>query len=576
MFVLGKNELSRRFYDLRHSKILAIDTETTGLDPWLNKVRLVQIASPGLPVLVIDLWDISQSDWSLLKNLLAGPSIKVFHNAKFDLKFLKVANLPVNGQVFDTMLAAKLLRTANGIYKYGLADLAFHYLGEKINKEHQKSDWSGRLTKEQLEYASMDASLLLRLREALVQELRRYKLIEVAKLEFDCIPAVAEMELTGFLLDRQRWDVLKVELISEQREASAYLKKELQTGPVQLSLFGNQNVYAINLESPKQVLAALQKKGIALDNTAKSSLITHIENPLIKVLLDYRRASKALQAFMYSVPSCIHPVTGRIHSNYQQIGASTGRFSCSGPNLQQIPRAKEFRECFIASQGYKLIIADYSQIELRVVAELSQDKTMIEAFKKEQDIHRLTAALLTNKNLDQVTKEERQAAKAVNFGLIYAMGVKGLQAYAQETYGVQMTEEKAQLFRDRFFEVYQGVAKWHQTVKSSYSREIRTLSGRLRLYKQRPSVTGAYNTPVQGTSADIIKKAMAMLVEVLSGTKIKLIATIHDEIIVEAPEEQAIGVAELLKETMEQAGTFYLKSIPVVVDVGVHDNWAEK
>ena len=141
---------------------------------------------------------------------------------------------------------------------------------------------------------------------------------------------------------------------------------------------------------------------------------------------------------------------------------------------------------------------------------------------------------------------------------------------------VQMTEEKAQLFRDRFFEVYQGVSKWHQAVKSSYSREIRTLSGRLRLYKQRPSVTGAYNTPVQGTSADIIKKAMAKLVEVLSGTKVKLIATIHDEIIVEAPEEQAIRVAELLKETMEQAGTFYLKSIPVVVDVGVHDNWAEK
>ena len=456
MFVMGKNELIRHFYDLRHSKILAIDTETTGLDPWLNKVRLVQIASPGLPVLVIDLWDISQSDWNLLKNLLAGPSIKVFHNAKFDLKFLTAANLPVNGQVFDTMLAAKLLRTANGIYKYGLADLAFHYLGEEIDKEHQNSDWSGRLTKEQLEYASNDSSLLLRLRETLVQELRRYKLIEVAKLEFDCIPAVVEMELNGFLLDRQRWDVLKAQLISEQREASAYLKKELQTGPVQLSLFGNQNVFAINLESPKQVLAALQKKGIALDNTSKSSLITHIENPLVKVLLDYRRASKALQAFMYSVPSCIHPVTGRIHSSYQQIGASTGRFSCSGPNLQQIPRAKEFRECFIASQGHKLIIADYSQIELRVVAELSRDKTMIEAFKKEQDIHRLTAALLTNKNLDQVTKEERQAAKAVNFGLIYAMGVKGLQAYAQETYGVQMTEEKAQLFRDRFFEVYQG------------------------------------------------------------------------------------------------------------------------
>ena len=284
-----------------------------------------------------------------------------------------------------------------------------------------------------------------------------------------------------------------------------------------------------------------------------------------------------MSAFSEALPKHIHPTTRRIHPNYWQLGAATGRMSCSNPNLQQIPRSDDFRRCFVPAPKHKIIVADYSQIELRVAAEISNDQTMIKAYQEGKDLHALTASLVTGKPLGAITKDERQQAKAVNFGLTFGMGAKGLQSYARNSYGVEMTEHQAETFRNRFFEAYKGIAEWHGKVRNNPSRVTRTLGGRRRLWvAEVAKLTARLNTPVQGSAGDILKKAMAMLPQALDGTGARIIGTVHDEIILEVPEERDKGVAHILKKTMEEAGGYYLKKVPVKVEVSTADSWAEK
>jgi DNA polymerase-1 len=226
--------------------------------------------------------------------------------------------------------------------------------------------------------------------------------------------------------------------------------------------------------------------------------------------------------------------------------------------------------------GNKLIIADYSQIELRVAAEISEDKRMITAYLNDEDLHQLTASLVSGKSMNEVTKEERQSAKAINFGLIYAMGAEGLQKYAQNAYGVNMTLNEAKTFRERFFASYLGIGKWHQLVAMSGTKESRTIGGRRRIWEDSPPLTELLNTPVQGTSADITKLALVHLHERIAGLGGKIIGTVHDEIILEAPDDQANELAVILRKTMIQAGMVHLKKVPVDVEVKVSDNWGEK
>ncbi|MBC8059564.1 MAG: bifunctional 3'-5' exonuclease/DNA polymerase, partial [Clostridiaceae bacterium] len=298
---------------------------------------------------------------------------------------------------------------------------------------------------------------------------------------------------------------------------------------------------------------------------------------IVEWLIDYRRVSKAIQGFLTPIPEWINSESQRIHSSYRQIGSQSGRFSCGNPNIQQIPRGKEFRECFVPARGHKFVIADYSQIELRVAAEIAKDETMLEAYKKGQDLHALTASLIANKSIIHITKEERQAAKAVNFGLIYAMGAKGLQGYAKTVYGTDMTLEEAEVFRNRFFKAYKGIANWHAVMKRQINvTESRTLSGRRCMYGEQPLLTALLNIPVQGTAADINKKALALLVPAIKALEGKNVASVHDEIILEVEEDKAQSAAFLLKSIMEKAGAYYLKHVPVVADVTIADSWAEK
>lgn len=556
--------------------IFGLDCETTGLDPRQHTLRLVQIAVPNRPVAIVDLAAIPGSRLKPLRKLLCGRAIKILQNGKFDWQFLTMANLQPRGPYFDTNLASRVLSA--GLKKsHDLATLADKYLKIELDKQAQHSDFSGKLSKAQLEYAARDAAILLPLRLSLLRHLKRAGLLPTAALEFVAMPAVAEMELNGMQLDRDRLAAVKLDLEAKKQAALNKLKT-LKLHRPQLSLLPDITD-CVNPESPQQVLQALQALGIPIDSTSKKSLIPLASQyPIIRNLLDYRKLSKIASTFASALPKHVHPVTGRIHPNYRQCGARSGRFSCRNPNLQNLPRDKAIRSCIVAAPGYKIIRADYSQIELRIVAYLSGDRCMKKAYQQGLDLHSLTASLITGKKPEEITPLLRQLAKAINFGLIYGMGAAKLKAYAETDYGVSMTLKEALSFRKRFFQAYSGVAKWQSniraTVYGSKVKEIRTIGGRRRRWVNKPRLAELLNHPVQGSSADITKLAISRLDRALKGTGAKLIGTVHDEILLECPEQTAKEASRILKDVMVKAGEVYLKQIPVVVEVKVASSWA--
>ncbi|HNR65170.1 MAG TPA: bifunctional 3'-5' exonuclease/DNA polymerase, partial [Atribacterota bacterium] len=548
--------------------------ETTGLDPHTCKIRLIQIGCEGQPVLLVDCFKVNPEP---VKEILSDVSIKkCLQNAKFDLKFLRTHLLPVRGKLFDTMIAAQLINS--GVKeKCSLDALSKKYLGIDLSKENQKSNWSNDpLTQEQIEYAAMDAEILLPLRLKLCEKLYEMCLLKTAEIEFNCLYPVAEMELSGIKLDIEKWNILK----AEYQEKKESLSKEIlslihgKTSEENLDMFGEN---AVNLDSPAQLKEQLNKIGFPVSDTSFETLARLQNIPLIAKILDYRSVSKALSSFLVPLPEQIHKKTKRIHSTYWQTGSDAGRFSCSDPNLQQIPRTKDFRSCFIPHGGNKFVIADYSQIELRVAAEISGDETMVEAYSGGADLHRLTAQMVSGR--EEVTKEERQLAKALNFGLIFGMGAARFVEYARNSYGVTMTLDQAEEFKAKFFNGYKGLKKWHNKTKREKPMETRTLSGRRRVFSENEEyfqLTARLNTPVQGTAADICKMALGLLYEAIKPVGARIVGTVHDEILVEVKEEKAEETKQILSDCMVRAGQEFLKSVPVLADANVCNNWSDK
>lgn len=571
---------------LKKAEVLAVDTETTGLDVHQDRLRMIQIAVPGQPVLLIDCFSFLKENrqegcisdgkgTAFLREVLEGESAKIFHNAKFDLQFLRKAGVCVN-RVFDSMLAAELLRPCGGPRKVNLASVAFHYLGEEVDKTEQTGDWSGHLTRTQLEYAALDAGILLRLWERLGRELRKNGLERVAQIEFDCVPALAWAEYDGICLDLEKWGALCEEIQGEYEKSLQALYAFSGKPSYQLTLWGGEEALDVNFDSNAYVLRLLRENGIPVMSTSHYSLAPYQKQPLVKALTDYRKYAKLLSGFLHPLPAQIHPVTGRLHPRYGQIGAYSGRMCCWGPNIQQIPRESRFRGCFTAPKGRKLVLADYSQIELRVAAQISGDVRMKNAYANGEDLHRLTASLISDITTEEVTPEQRQAAKAVNFGLIFGMGAAGLRQYAAQSYGVDMTLEEAQKFRDSFFRAYTGISWWHHDLKTGIFQEGRTLTGRKFLFTPRSGVAILANTPVQGTAADILKRALGLLFPKIAGRDWKIVGIIHDEILLEVPETEAPEAAVSLKMAMENAGKDILPSVPCAAEARAADSWAEK
>ena len=398
ILILDKNDIIPYVPAIKQAKILAVDTETTGLDAHTARLRLIQIAVAGLPVLIIDCFSFLPDGTDIIKDMLETRAVKIFQNAKFDLQFFMALQI-YPSPIFDTMLAGQLLRNSGGASRFSLEALAKHYLDETLPKDEQRSDWSGALRESQLEYAANDVDVLFRLREVMVRKIYENNLSEIALIEFACVIALAQMEYTGFCLDMPRWNTLLAETVKERDAAVEILYTYAGKPTVQINLFGEEIVYGHNFDSNPYILHLLYQHGIEVDSTSKYQLSQHLDHPLVKTVADYRKAAKALSSFLYPISTMIHQKTGRLHPRYGQIGAWSGRTSCWSPNIQQIPRSAKFRACFVAPPGRKLIIADYSQIELRVAAEITLDERMIAAYRNGDDLHRLTASLVLGKDI---------------------------------------------------------------------------------------------------------------------------------------------------------------------------------
>lgn len=573
--ITNATDLEQILEPFKISTRLAIDTETTGLDPFTDRIRLLQLAIPNHPVLLLDLVALQDKATALLNPVLNSNALKIFQNAKFDLKFLTQAGVPVSGSFFDTMLASQVLQAGLKGIDHSLEALAIKYLRQTLDKTEQTGNWSsGELTDSQLEYAARDAAILLPLSSILSQQLETAGLTQVAEMEFACLPAFVEMELIGMKLDVNAWSALHQNYNSLAQQLKEELIRVLAT-PAQLPLFP-ELTQTVNLNSPKQVLEAFKSLGIPATKTNASHLATYAAtHPVVSTFLEYRQTTKALTTYIQKLPLHIHPRTKRLHPDYYQLGTATGRASCSHPPLQQIPNKNEFRSCFVPEAGNCLISGDFSQIELRVIAKFAGEKTMTSAYMKGEDLHQLTASFVVGKPFDAITQEERKIAKSINFGLAFGMGAKKFVVYARSQYGLEFTLYQATRFKKQFFRLYPGLTKWHEQVKKGVKRSERTLRGRRRLWSKKPPFTELVNHPIQGSAADILKLSLGELHEALRGTGAKLIGTVHDEILIECPLDTATQAAQILERVMVETGEQYLYPIPVEVEIKIAKSWAK-
>lgn len=571
---------------LKQADVLGFDTETTELDPYLGNIRLVQL-SDGKDTKVIDLKPFAEKgdlkllpELAPLRELLAAPKpVKVAHNAKFDAKWVK-HHLGVDlGGVFDTLLASQLIAAGDQDRRHNLAEVAQVFAGIELDKSEQVSDWSAaELSQSQIEYAARDAATMVPLREKVVERLKADDLVKVAKLEFDCVMPIAAMELAGFYLDKARWLEQLEKVKKEQDKVALELQQMLSAGVAQASLFGAAE---INLNSQAQVTDALKNLGVPVPETTRGWQLQPLalEYPVVAKLLEYRGVAKSLTSFGENILEFIEPKTGRIHSDFRQIGAPTGRFSCSKPNIQQIPHDEEYRRCFRAPEGRKLVIADYSQIELRILADFSGDEQFIQAFKSGADFHTTTAAQVFNIKPEEVTADQRSFAKRLNFGVVYGIGAS---RFAMMT---GLTQTEAENIMRRYFGTYRKLDAWLREAgqKVITQRVARTASGRMMRFRfeegDRQAIASArrngMNMPIQGTSADILKRALRLLFDAISGTSAKLVNIVHDEIIVETDAGEAQETAKRLEDAMCAAGEEFISKVPVKVDVKIADEWVK-
>jgi DNA polymerase-1 len=461
---------------LAQEKIMGIDTETTGLDPYTCQLLLLQISTLD-KVYIIDCKRVVPL---ALKAILENPGVlKVAQNAKFEYEMLKQQVGITLAGMFDTMLAERLLMAGIG-REISLKAIAQKYIGATLDKSVRESFYKlaqngdAYLATEQLHYAARDAFIMIPIYRAQQAELKKHRLLQVAELEFRCIAAVGDMELAGVQIDVERWRKIIADVAVQRDKAQGELSELLAPASRQATMFG---VPSINLNSNVQLTEAFATLGVMLPDTMEATLVRY-DHPAVAKLLEYRGHEKTLSAFGENVLSLINPKTGRIHPDFNQYGADTGRFSCTKPNIQQIPATSDFRRCFVPAEGYKLVTSDYSQAELRILAELSQDVAFVEAFRSGQDLHTLTASQMFGVPVDQVQKPQRSAAKAINFGLAYGMGPGGLAPRL----GVSLDEAKELI--SRYFKAYPGIQRWldkaaKDAVRLGYSA---TPLGRKRFY----------------------------------------------------------------------------------------------
>lgn len=592
--ILDQKTFEQYLQQLARAKIWAFDTETTHLDVMQAELVGLSFAISGTTAVYIPLaHDYADAPpqldraWVLqqLKPLFEDPKqLKIGHNLKYDMGVLANYGIQLQGLDFDTMLESYLLDSASN--QHSLDSAAIKHLDYKtIRFEEIAGKGIKQKTFNQIElqqaapYAAEDADITLRLHQILKPQLAALpKLYQVfTTIEMPLVSVLSHIERYGVLVDAQ--------LLKKQSRSLAKRLVRLEEKIYQL--VGK----TFNLGSPKQLQTILfLEQGLPiLEKTPKGQASTSeaalqalaIQFPLAKLILKHRSLSKLKSTYTDKLPLQINPKTGRIHTSYHQAAVVTGRLSSSDPNLQNIPtrtqEGRKIRQAFIAPTGYQIMAADYSQIELRIMAHLSQDKGLLDAFAQGLDIHRATAAEVLNIPLHQVNREQRRSAKAVNFGLIYGMSAFGLARQ------LGISREEAKDYIERYFSRYPGVKDYMQRTRQLAHEQayVTTLFGRrLQLahinssdaLQRRASERAAINAPLQGSAADIIKKAMIRIDNALSQHPLKahMIMQVHDELVFEVADSDLNKTQQLIEHLM--VNTTQL-SVPLTVDIQVGPNW---
>ncbi|CDT94990.1 DNA polymerase I [Vibrio coralliirubri] len=580
---------------LKASEVFAFDTETDSLDYMVaNLVGLSFATEEGVAAYVPvahDYLDAPQQldrDWVLeqLKPILEDDAqAKVGQNLKYDMSVLARYGIEMKGIKHDTMLASYVFNSVGG--KHDMDSLALRFLQHScISFEQIAGKGKKQLTFNQIElgeaspYAAEDADVTLRLHNRLMENIEQDEKLKAIyeEIEVPLIPVMSRIERTGVFIDDM--------LLGAQSQEIAVRLDELEQKAYEIA------EQEFNMNSPKQLQAILfEKMGLpVIKKTPSGAPSTNeevlqelaLDYPLPKLIIEYRGLAKLKSTYTDKLPKMINAETGRVHTSYHQAVTATGRLSSTDPNLQNIPirneEGRRIRQAFVAQHGWKILAVDYSQIELRIMAHLSGDKALLEAFQQGKDIHAATAAEIIGVDIESVTTEQRRRAKAVNFGLIYGMSAFGLA----KQLGIPRGE--AQHYMDTYFERYPGVMQYMEDTRSAASEQgfVETIYGR-RLHlpeiqsrngmRRKAAERAAINAPMQGTAADIIKKAMLLVDEWIQAEgdgRVKLLMQVHDELVFEVEESSLAEIESKVQELMESAAEL---EVPLVAEAGHGDNW---
>lgn len=592
--LLTQADLTRWIEKLNSAKLIAVDTETDSLDYMSANLVGISFALENgeaayLP-LQLDYLDAPKTlekstALAAIKPILENPNIhKIGQNIKFDESIFARHGIELQGVEFDTML---LSYTLNSTGRHNMDDLAKRYLEhETIAFESLAGKGKSQLTFNQIpleqatEYAAEDADVTMKLQQALWLKLQEEPtLVELYKtMELPLLHVLSRMERTGVLIDS---DALFIQSNEIATRLTALEKQAYALAGQPFNLASTKQLQEILFD--KLGLPVLQKtpKGAPSTNEEVLEELSY-SHELPKILVEHRGLSKLKSTYTDKLPQMVNSQTGRVHTSYHQAVTATGRLSSSDPNLQNIPirneEGRRIRQAFIAREGYSIVAADYSQIELRIMAHLSGDQGLINAFSQGKDIHRSTAAEIFGVSLDEVTSEQRRNAKAINFGLIYGMSAFGLSRQ------LGISRPDAQKYMDLYFQRYPSVQQFMTDIRAKAKAQgyVETLFGR-RLYlpdinssnamRRKGAERVAINAPMQGTAADIIKRAMIKIDEVIRhDPDIEMIMQVHDELVFEVRSEKVAFFREQIKQHMEAAAELV---VPLIVEVGVGKNWDE-
>lgn len=591
------------------AKVFGLDLETgkvgkykadkeAGLDPYKSFIRLCQIYDTESKIVYV--FDCRKCE--ALKALAPIFKYKKFiaHYAIFEAKHLTHAGIVIPNLHCSQIMAQFVYnaehspfepedeedeeeRPDSRYYKkggFGLDNLVGQYFGVRISKAEQVSNWNAKtLTKSQVAYAALDAVLTYELGRVLMANIVSYKMKKAYELYQEMVHVVAHMELSGMKLDAGRHK----HLINEWTKKKEKLEKECSKyfGEVNLRSSKQLDAWVKEYYADKPKLLAAWPRSEKTQNYSFNK--THLADlptlPPIEALLAYRKYATLLSTFGESLQSKVSLATGRLHGSFVLGETRTGRLSSRNPNLQNMPaRDDSFRHIFTAPQGSALVVADFSQIEIRVGAELSRDPVMLEAFENGIDLHKKIVSVLNGKKIEDVTKEERQLGKAVNFGLMFGMGATKLAKYARASYGVSMSEEEARRAWEAYHSLYSVYSDWCKKQRAIAEKVgfARTPLGKMRRLLPEEVYTKAVNTPVQGGAAEVSFKALCILRKLLAG-RANITCTVHDEIIVECKKERAATVAALLTKAMEEALLYVFPDATTngLVDAHIGLDWSE-